>query len=244
MLGPNLYVITASATDADGPYSANSLSVNVLHVPPTLTLSGISSVNAASPYTLNMAASDPGHTISSWTINWGDGDGQTVSGNPTSLTHTYATAHPSVMITATATDDVATYSANSLTITVNDVPPTLTISGTSSVAEGSTYTLNLSAYNPAQDTITAWTINWGDGSTQSLAGNPTSVTHVYSGPQSATVIASATDQYGTYRSNSLPVTVTDVAPTVIPGGTQTVLVDTLLGDSTSPPLRIQVLPIR
>ena len=70
----------------------------------TFTLSGASSVNEGALYTLNLSGIDPGHTISSWAINWGDGSAvQTVSGNPSTVTHTFASGPHSYTISATAT---------------------------------------------------------------------------------------------------------------------------------------------
>jgi len=31
--------------------------------------------------------------------------------------------------------------------------------------------------DPGEDTITSWTINWGDGSIETFAGNPASINH-------------------------------------------------------------------
>ena len=151
-------------------------------------------------YTLNLSKSDPGaDTISQWTINWGDGT-QVVSGNPSSVTHTYADGTANYTISATATDEDGTFAAgNTVGVTVNNVAPTLTISGAASVNEGSSYTLNLSKSDPGADTISQWTINWGD-STQVVAGNPASVTHTYAdGDANYTISATATDEDGTLR---------------------------------------------
>jgi uncharacterized delta-60 repeat protein len=63
--------------------------------------------------------------------------------------------------------------------------PTVTVLGPASVDEGANYRLNLSATNlPAA--VQSWSINWGDGNTQSVAGNPAFVDHVYDdgGPSS------------------------------------------------------------
>jgi len=59
--------------------------------------------------------------------------------------------------------------------------PTLTDSGPSSVAEGSTYTLSLTAnHDPSvPDPVTGWDITWGDGSNQHVTGDPGSVGHIY-----------------------------------------------------------------
>src|SRR4029079_7808060 len=97
-------------------------------------------------YTLNLSSSDPGaDTITSWTINWGDGS-QVVSGNPSSVTHMFADGPNSYTISATATDEDGTFAAgNTIPVIVANVSPTLLISGASSVNEGATYTLNLSS---------------------------------------------------------------------------------------------------
>ncbi|WP_278466199.1 PKD domain-containing protein, partial [Gimesia maris] len=69
------------------------------------------------------------------------------------------------------------------------------------VDEGATYTLNLSASDPGADTITEWSIDWGDGNVETVVGNPSSVTHVFvDGADSHTVSATATDEDGTFNS--------------------------------------------
>ena len=194
------YTISATATDEDGTFAAgNTVRVTVNNVAPTLAISGASDVNEGSTYTLNLSSSDPGaDTITQWTINWGDGT-QVVSGNPSSVSHTYADGNANYTISATATDEDGTFAAgNTVAVAVHNVAPTLAISGASDVNEGSTYTLNLSSIDPGTDTITQWTINWGDG-TQIVSGNPSSVTHTYAdGNANYTISATATDEDGTF----------------------------------------------
>ena len=225
--GPNNYTISATATDGTGTYSAsNTIAVSVAHVPPTLTLSGASSVNEGSLYTLGLSGIElSGHAISSWSITWGDGNTQVLSGNPASVTHTYALGPQTDTITATATDDVGTYSAgNSVAVSVAHVPPTLTLSGASSVNEGSLYTLGLSGIELSGHAISSWSITWGDGNTQVLSGNPASVTHTYAlGPHTETITATATDDVNTYSAgNSVVVSVAHVPPTVSISGASSV----------------------
>src|SRR5262249_940650 len=161
-------------------YSANNVAINVTHVAPTLSISGAASVSERTLYTLSLSASDPNHTISQWTFNWGDGSAvQYVTGNPTSVTHTFAVSGI-YTISAAATDDVGTYAAGNVqAVNVGHVPPTVSISGVSTIAEFSTYTLALSATDPGHS-VSGWSINWGDGTAvQTLTGNPSSVTHSY-----------------------------------------------------------------
>ena len=105
------------------------------------------------------------------------------------------------------------------------------LSGAANVNEGSTYTLNLSSSDPGADTISQWTINWGDGGpAQVVTGHPASATHVYADGNSTshyTISATATDEDGTYTAgNTVAVNVNNVAPTVNAGGPYATFDDT------------------
>ena len=217
------YTVTATATDEDGTYSANSLVVAVAKVDPTLTLSGNASVNEGATYTVNLGKTDPGtDTISKWVIDWGDGSAaQTVTGSPASATHIFAD-NGSYTITASATDEDGTYNANSLSVSVANVAPTLTLGGNASVNEGDTYTVNLGKTDPGTDTITGWVINWGDGSAaESITGSPASATHKFADNGTYNITATATDEDGTYTATAKSITVTNVAPTLTISGAGT-----------------------
>ena len=228
--GPNNYTISATATDEDGTYSAsNTVAVGVLHIPPTISVSGLNLVNKGAIYTLNLSGSDTApHAINSWSITWGDGSpAQVVAGSATTVTHTYTLAPANVTISATATDDVATYSAgNTIAVSVTNLSrPVLAISGAAVVNEGAIYTLWLSGDPATGHPITQWTVNWGDGSSpQTVAGNPFSVTHVFaSGPHSYTISATATDNVGTYNASNTPsVSVMHVSPKLTLSGAASV----------------------
>ncbi len=121
------HAITVQASDNNGGTSTGSFNIIVNNVAPTLTISGAATVDEGSPYALNLASSDPGQdTISGWSINWGDGNIETVTGNPLSATHIYADGVNTYTISATATDEDGTYSANNLGVAVNNVAPTAT----------------------------------------------------------------------------------------------------------------------
>jgi hypothetical protein len=94
--------------------------------------------------------------------------------------------------------------------------------------EGAEFTLNLSSTDSSLTNVTLWTINWGD-TIQTIAGNPSSVTHIYSNdydryilsplhefgiPDAYFVSAVATGDNGTHLSTFEPVRVLDVLPTV------------------------------
>ena len=172
--------VTVTINDSSGGSDTQTFTMTVNNVAPTLAISGAADVNEGSSYTLNLSSSDPGaDTITSWTINWGDDASRSCPAIRRASTHTYADGDANYTISATATDEDGTFAAgNTVAVTVNNVAPTLAISGAANVNEGSSYTLNLSSSDPGADTITSWTINWGDG-IEIVSGNPASVTHTY-----------------------------------------------------------------
>ena len=47
---------------------------------------------------------------------------------------------------------------------MNNVAPTIALSGNASINEGASYSLTLGAItDPGADTVTQWLIDWGDG---------------------------------------------------------------------------------
>jgi len=156
-----------------------------------------------SPYVLQLT-SDPAVTI--WTIDWGDGPVEIVPGNPSTVSHTYVD-EGSFAIVATATDGlgnhVASVNANiadhELEVTVRNVAPTLVVDGSGPPVIGEPYTIFLNSSDPGADTISQWTIDWGDGTLEVIPGNPTFVEHTYREfALFIDIVAAATDEDGTY----------------------------------------------
>ena len=65
---------------------------------------------------------------------------------------------------------------------VNAEATTVSATGAATVAEGATYTLTVSASGSQASSISGWTVDWGDGTVESLS-NPTPTatppTHIY-----------------------------------------------------------------
>ena len=82
--------------------------------------------------------------------------------------------------------------------------PTVSATGPASVPVGSTYTLNLAATGVGSDPITSWSINWGDGTIDTVAGHLTSVDHVYSEAGfTQSISVAATNTAGTWTNSDL-----------------------------------------
>ena len=89
-------------------------------------------------------------------------------------------------------------------LTIANKVPVLNTTGAATVSTGVLYTLNLAAVDPGNDTVSSWTINWGDGTIDSIVGNPPSVAHTYTREGfTHNILASASDEDGTFLQNEL-----------------------------------------
>ncbi|MCI0685503.1 MAG: PKD domain-containing protein [Gemmataceae bacterium] len=224
------YIITVDLTDEDGTHvAAGTLDVTIDNVKPTIVLFGDTTVNEGALYTLTLGeVTDPGaDTITNYSINWGDGTPADVGSNPinATATHTYADGAAGYIITVDLKDEDDDYlAAGSLAVTVNNVKPTIALSGDATVNEGALYTLSLGdVIDPGTDTITNYLINWGDGTFTDETGNPanTTATHTYQGAGSYTITVELTDEDGPHQAaGSFDITI--VKPTIEVSGDATV----------------------
>ena len=224
--GPNSSTVSASATDDDGDTgTADTQSVTVNNVAPTVTLSNLNdlSVNEGSTHNYSYTITDPGvDTVSSVTTSC-SGTGSKValsdsfSNTSGSFDCSFADGPNSSTVSASATDDDAdTGAVDTQSVTVNNVAPTIAISGSANVNEGAVYTLTLGAVSdPGSDTVSDYVVHWGDGSDDSYATNGAK-THTYAdGPDDHAITVDLVDEDGTFldRANAHSVHVVNVAPT-------------------------------
>ncbi|MCC6124716.1 MAG: hypothetical protein IT426_07130, partial [Pirellulales bacterium] len=135
------YVVSLVVTDDDsGASSPASASIVVIDVEPTIALSGASSIDEGSIYTLTLGAiTDPGtDTVTQWLVFWGDSTSNTyTSGGP--KTHLYDdNALVTDIIRVTLVDEDGGHAnAGTLSRTVNNVAPTAIPLNGGAVNEGS-----------------------------------------------------------------------------------------------------------
>ena len=213
-----------SGVDADVPQPGFQPSAGL-----GIDISGASSVNEGSTYTLSLNPSNPNQpSITGWDISWGDGSPtQVVSGDPAAVMHVYADGPNNWTISATAHTTSGDATSNTVAVHVNNVAPTVAISGASSVSEGSSYSLTLGAVSdPGQDTVTSYIVHWGDGNMDTYSSNGVK-NHTYAdGPNNFTITVDLVDEDGTFigasTPSSLSVTVNNVAPTIAISGNSSV----------------------
>ena len=224
--GDSDHAITVDLTDEDGTFldRANAKSVHVDNVAPSISISGATNVNEGSVYTLTLGAvTDPGtDTVTSYVVHWGDGSDDTYSSNG-AKTHTYADGPASRSITVDLVDEDGTFldRANAKSVTVDNVAPSIAISGATNVNEGSTYTLTLGAVtDPGTDTVTT-TSSTGATAADDTYGSNGAKTHTYAdGDATRAITVDLTDEDGTFldRANAKSVSVDNVAPSIAISG--------------------------
>jgi len=72
--------------------------------------------------------------------------------------------------TLTLSDGGSSGTPKTFQVTVRDVPPTLTMGGPATVAEGGNYSLTLARSDRGTaDILAPWNVNWGDGTTSTVS---------------------------------------------------------------------------
>ncbi|HWE95558.1 MAG TPA: PKD domain-containing protein, partial [Tepidisphaeraceae bacterium] len=150
---------------------------------PTVTVSGAASVSEQSSYaltpTVNYDSNLP-FPVTGWSVNWGDGVTDSLSGAGP-FPHTYAEAgHYPVAATAQTAGGAVDASA---AVTVSDPAAALALGSVDPVNAGDSFTMPLSLVNPGGDALLGWVMDWDDGTVD--RGNGPSLpqlTHAYRTP--------------------------------------------------------------
>ncbi len=213
-----LFNVKVTVTDREGNNTNITDNVNVANLPPVVSAGGDMTIHEGESVCLNGVYADPGvndtHSFS-WTVS--SSNGQSITSG-TGRTFTFTPSDDGIYtVTFSVTDNGGATGSANVTITVDNVPPTLVLTGPGEIDEGFTYSLNLASWDPGDDTIQYWTINWGDGSAAETVPADTTPTHVYAYalPGSVTISATATDEDGTWDAgNTVLLAINNLPPTV------------------------------
>ena len=123
-------------------------------------------------------------------IDWGDGTQEELDlGLGVSFAASHRYEDPGTYIIRVTPRDDAPGTPESLNLRVADIPPLLGFTGAPAAAAGMEYVIELRGREGQDEPITSWTIDWGDGSVQTLEGNPGEARHTYAGVGSYRVLA-------------------------------------------------------
>ena len=172
------YAVTVTVTDDDGASAADSVSITVVDVPPTLVLNGATGVNEGTPYLLTLGpVSDPGsETVTQYVIHWGDGVTDTLSAAAVTaanrqINHTYASGTISRTIAIDLVDEDGTHvNAGTKDVTVQNVSAVLTgvTPNATKLQENGILTLTGTFTDPGTQDNHTVKILWGDGSPEQI----------------------------------------------------------------------------
>ena len=212
---PGTYTATVTATDDLGVSSAPvSTTVTVDATPTAAFTSSPTDPNPGGPVSFDASGSTDSvgdHPTYSW--NFGDtsanGPGTSTLEDPT-----YSYPNPGTYtVRLTVTNDAGQSATTTQTVTVDD-PPTATLAASTTLTTpGSAVSFTSTAASPAAGgSITAYSWNFGDGST--LTGTNAEPTHAYASPGTYAVTLTVTDDLGVTFTASTRVAV-DAAPTPV-----------------------------
>ena len=202
------YNVNLTVADSDGGATEQTLTIQVENVTPIVAPLSDRTSDEGSPVGFNASFSDPG-VLDTHTIEWNFGDGATATDTLTP-THTYSD-NGEYQVALTVTDDEEAATTVNLTVTVNNVAPTITqATGDTSVDEGSVANFSATATDPGADELTySW--NFGDGSEPQIGE---SVAHTYADDGEYDVTLTVTDDDGGVTTENLTIRVDNVAPTI------------------------------
>ena len=156
---------------------------------------------------------DPDGTIVGYAWDYGDGS----TGSGTTPSHSYSIAGIYI-VKLNVTDNSGSTQVSTQTVTITDRPPTISLTQSSTTAApGQAVIITISASDP-DGTIATTTVNWGDGTTDTISGPPTTDSHTYSLPSGSpsatyTITVTVHDNSGSTMSvTSDPITVQPIQP--------------------------------
>ncbi|MBI1296547.1 PKD domain-containing protein [bacterium] len=149
---------------SDGRLDSNEATVTltVLNPAPTAEAGGPYSVDEGGSVALNGVGTDPNNDplTYAWDL---DNDG-TFETPGQDVSFIEVDGPNNVSVSLQVCDDKGNCAVDRATVEVVNVAPTIDLSGAPSAEEGTSYSLTLGAVtDPGQDTVIAWTVNWGDG---------------------------------------------------------------------------------
>nr|WP_236994331.1 IgGFc-binding protein [Methylomicrobium sp. RS1] len=216
--GNGTYTVTVTVTDDDGGTGSDTVQVNVQNQPPTVNAGADATLNGGSAFNQSGSFSDPDSASWSATVDYGDGSGVQplpLNGKNFGLNHLYA-GNGTYTVTVTVTDDDGGTGSDTVQVNVQNQPPTVNAGADATLNGGSAFNQSGSFSDPDSASWSA-TVDYGDGSGVQplpLNGKNFGLNHLYAGNGTYTVTVTVTDDDGGTGSDTVQVTVNNVAPSI------------------------------
>jgi PKD repeat protein len=208
------YTVTLTVTNDAGQTATTTKTVTV-DDPPTVSLTATPSPTQPTlPVSFDATAiPDQGGTIADYSWNFGDGSGTQDGGSTPTMSHTYTTPG-TYSVKVTATDELGITGTTTGHVTV-DAPPTPSFLASSNQPSPTTAVgFDARGSSDSVGTITDYSWNFGDGSTQDGGSTPTA-SHAFATRGSYTITLTVTNDAGQTATSTQTVTVDD-PPTATP----------------------------
>ena len=196
------YTVTVCVND-DDTFDCDSLTVTVNNVAPDVSAGADDTIDEGDTFTGSGSFTDPGADTWTATVNYGEGAGVqplTLVGQTFNLSNLYQ-QDGTYTVTVCVNDD-DTFDCDSLTVTVNNVAPTVTLSAGNHLAvnEGSQHTYSFTTSDPGDDTFSVVSVSCGGNGSQvgsttfnSATGAGSFVCTFPDGPNTSTVSVQVKD---------------------------------------------------
>ena len=206
------YTATVTITDSDGASTESEIEVAIANTAPVIeTLIGDREVNEGDTVTFNAIASDAGDDELTYIWDFGDGSEQlAVSSEELPVEHIYRD-NGDYTVTLTIRDEDGGETIQTLDVNVANVAPTFTeVNGETAVNEGEVVNYSATASDPGSDELTyTWSF---DGGTSQV--DMADVNHIFAQDGTYDATVTVTDDDGASISQTLNVTVNNVAPSI------------------------------
>jgi PKD repeat protein len=200
------YMMTVSVTDSLGATSLLKTVEVTIQREPVIAEAGPDQTSTEGA-TVTFDGSGTTYGVDSVvTYVWDFGDGTTASGvDLVAPTHVYAD-NGVYTVTLTATDDIGQTSADTMTVTVENVSPNVDAGEDASGNVGDILTFTGSATDAGVNDVLTYEWDFGDGETVTGV-DMTTATHAYAEPGVYTVTLTVTDSDGGYSSDTATATI-------------------------------------
>ena len=226
--GPATIAVKGAILDRDGGRREYTATVRTENVAPTATLADAATVEGTPARLTFTGATDlsAADQAAGFTYEWdADGDG-TFAAGPASLDVAAPDGPATIVVKGAILDRDGGRTEYTATVTVANAAPTAALEAPDAVPASGATTITTRVADAGDDALSA-VIDWGDGSTETIAGGEAQHAHTYAGPGERTITLVATDSDGAksaVASHSLTVAAavpaTTPTPTVIPAPKQ------------------------